>query len=324
MDEAQLITHILQAAGDAGAQVDASSEGVRQGPGDDCAVFAPPPGFELVWTTDDQLEGVHFERGWSGLQRIGAKAAGASLSDLAAMGARPLGALLSLGLPGASDLDDARSIARGLGGKLAACGCPLLGGNVTRHPDRLSICVTALGAVAPGRALLRSSGRAGDHLFVSGPLGWSRLGLLWLTRGGAADAEGWSRALDSLLDPRPRLEVGAAVVEHGLRAACLDLSDGLARDLPRLARASGLRAVVDSARLPGPSPELAAELGLDPLELAWLGGEDYELLLAGGDELAAIEGLIEIGRLVAGEPGSVELTGPLAGRELEGFDHLAS
>lgn len=321
MDEEATIARILRAARAAGAAT--GGAGVTLGPGDDAAVLAPPLGQELVWTTDEQVEGVHFRREWSafaGYAAFGRKAIGAGVSDLAAMGASPLGVLVGLALPelepGALD-----ALAAGLGEALARCETPLLGGNLTRHPDRLELHVTALGAVTPGRALRRDAGRAGDRLFVSGPLGLARAGLRWLLAGGDPHEPALAPALAALLGPTPRLPLGRALAAEP-RVACLDLSDGLARDLPRLARASGLRAVVDPAALPAPDPELARRAGEPATELAWRGGEDHELLVAGPADLALRHPTLrEIGRLEDGPAG--EVVAPELDH-LAGFDHFVA
>jgi len=323
VDEAAAIDLLLGAVREAGAP--ARGPAVVRGPGDDAAVLRPPPGRELVWTVDDLVEGVHFRRAWlpDGWPAAGRKAAGASVSDLAAMGAEPLGALLALGLPTDAEASDVvAGLGRGLGAKLAAAGCPLLGGNVTRSAAAF-LSVSALGSVAPGRAIARDGARPGDRLFVTGPLGLARVGLRWLLGGGDPAAAELGEAVGRLHDPPVRIAAGRALA-GAPRVAGLDLSDGLARDLPRLLRASGVRAVVDSARLPGPPAALAARVGEEPAALAWVGGEDYELLVAGPPGLPGAVGLdlIEVGRLEAGPP-EVVLTGPLAGRDLPGFDHLA-
>ncbi len=315
MNEEALIEALLDGARQGGATL--TSSAVRLGPGDDAAVLAPPPGQELAWTVDDHIEGIHFRRAW-GLEAIGRKAAGAALSDLAAMGATPLGALLALHLPAEllSDTTAVARLARGFGRTLAEAGCPLAGGNVARHPTGLSLSTSALGAVPEGRALRRDAARAGDLLLVGGRLGQARLELAWLESGRAGPTD----LAAALLAPTPRFDLVPALLALP-RAACLDLSDGLARDLPRLLRASGVAAVVDSAALPLPDEALAARLGLDPREAAWLGGEDYALLVAAP---GPVEGFTTIGRVVAGPPGLVTLEGPLVGRQLgPGFDHVS-
>ncbi|MEZ6183391.1 MAG: thiamine-phosphate kinase [Planctomycetota bacterium] len=296
MREDDVIAELLAAA-----SAEAGPHLVR-GPGDDAALLRPPPGHELVWSVDDHVEGVHFRPAW-GWEAAGRKAAGAALSDLAASGAAPLGALLSLGLPRDVDPADLRALARGFGAKLRQAVCPLAGGNVTRSAGvRLSTSV--LGAVPRGGGLWRDGARPGAELFVSGPLGLARAGLVWLEGGGALDEAALAPALDALLDPSPRLALGLRLgASEGV--AALDLSDGLARDLPRLAAACGCAAQVDLGRVPGPPADVAARVAVDPIELAWEGGEDYELLVAGPAELEAL-GLVRIGRLIEGTPGAVE------------------
>ncbi|MCO5167340.1 MAG: thiamine-phosphate kinase [Planctomycetes bacterium] len=319
MTEDELIPILLAEARAAGAAT--NGEHVVVGPGgDDAAVLRAPPGHDLVWTVDDHVEDVHFRAGW-GWEAAGRKAAGACLSDLAAKGAAPLGALVSLHLPRRLGEAAVRALARGLGAGLAACGCPLLGGNLSAHPDRAAISTSALGAVPRGGARVRASARPGDVVCVSGALGLARAGLAWLLLERGAGDPLAAAAVERLLAPRPRFDVARALaaVDPAARVACMDLSDGLARDLPRLLRASGVAAVVDPAALPGPDPALAAAVGVDPARLAWLGGEDYELLLAGPRELLAPLGLAVIGRVEAGPAGQV--AGAPAGAE-GGFDHL--
>jgi thiamine-monophosphate kinase len=198
-----------------------------------------------------------------------------------------------------------------------------VGGNVTRGP-RLALSLSALGAAPRGGAWTRAGGRAGDVLWVSGRLGLARAGLLWLLAEGDPGDALLAPGLARLLAPAPRLDLVAPLRAAGVRAG-MDLSDGLCRDLPRLLLASGLAARVDSARLPAPSPALGARLGRRPAELAWVGGEDYELLVAGPADLGARcpgADLTAIGELVAGPPGQVTLAGPLAGERFAGFDHL--
>ncbi|HBP22298.1 MAG TPA: thiamine-phosphate kinase, partial [Planctomycetes bacterium] len=172
-----------------------------------------------------------------------------------------------------------------------------------------------------GRAWRRAGAQAGDRLFVSGPLGLARLGLTYLEQGGDPGDPAWEAPLAALIRPRPRLALARRLQQAAVRPrAALDLSDGLARDLPRLALASGLRAEIRSADLPAPPAMLCAQLGVDPARCALLGGEDYQLLLAGPAELAGDE-LVDVGALVEGEPGEVLVDSkPLS---IKGFDHFA-
>lgn len=333
MNEDALVALLLAEVAAAGAATSAPHVAVGPG-GDDAAVLRAAPDQDLVWTVDDHVEDVHFRAAW-GWAAAGRKAVGACLSDLAAKGAAPLGALVSLHLPRGLGEEALRALARGLGAGLAACGCPLLGGNLTAHPERAAISTSALGAVPRGRARLRTTARPGDLLCVTGPLGLARAGLAWLEAGRAPDDPLAAAAIERLLAPRPRFDVARALAaaDPDARVACMDLSDGLARDLPRLLRAAGVAATLDAGAIPGPDPALLAALGrqldqqpdqqldggLDPATAAWLGGEDYELLLAGPAELLGPLGLPVIGRIEAGPPGQVAGAPGGAG----GFDHFA-
>jgi thiamine-monophosphate kinase len=304
VNEDTRVARLIEAARKAGATL--RGPAIPCGPGDDAAVLSPPAGRELAWTTDSLLEGVHFRRSWASWHDVGRKAIGAALSDLAAMGAEPLGALISLVLPLQLEVEHGETLMAGAGMKLAELGCPLVGGNVSLGTERVEISVSALGAVDVGAALRRSGGQTGDALFVSGPLGWSRLGFLWLEAGGAADDPRFTRARQAQLDPSPRFELAQTLL--GQRLACMDISDGLAIDLPRLARASGVAARLDRSALPGPCAEACAVLSQDPLEVAWQGGEDYELLIAGPAALGERGlGLVRVGTLIEGAPGTVHI-----------------
>ncbi|HEY6097800.1 MAG TPA: thiamine-phosphate kinase [Anaeromyxobacter sp.] len=242
--------------------------GVVVGPGDDAAVLRPAPGEDLVATVDAVVEGVHFGRGFSP-EDVGWKALAVNLSDLAAMGARPLYALVALGLPPGTPLRAVRGIARGLGACARAYRTAIVGGNVSRARE-LSLTVTAIGAVPEGRAVLRTGARPGDLVAVTGTVGDAALGLR-------------PRASRPLVlrqrRPRPRLAAGRALA--GLVRAAVDVSDGLAQDLGHLCRASGVGARIGLADLPlSPAYRRSARRLRDPFAPALAGGEDYELVLA--------------------------------------------
>ncbi|HET8540504.1 MAG TPA: thiamine-phosphate kinase [Anaeromyxobacter sp.] len=242
--------------------------GVAVGPGDDAAVLGLAPGEELVATVDAVVEGVHLDRratpddaGW--------KALAVNLSDLAAMGARPLWALVALGLPAGTPDAAVRGLARGLGACARAHGVAVVGGNVSRARD-LSVTVTALGAVPAGRAVLRSGARPGDLVAVTGTVGDAALGL----RRGAARA-----LVRRQRRPTPRTAAGLALA--GLVRAAVDVSDGLAQDLGHLCEASGVGARIGLGELPlSPAYRRAARRLADPWAPALAGGEDYELVVA--------------------------------------------
>jgi len=238
------------------------------GNGDDAALLRPRAGEEIAVTADTLVEGVHFRFDTQTPERVGRRALIANLSDLAAMGARPLGCTLALAVPPELPVQRVDGLARGLAREAVRHGCPVVGGNVARASE-VSLAITALGAVARGRALRRDRLRPGDRLYVTGHLGGQAL---QLARGGRV-----SRL------PEPRLAVGRALARPaaGCRA-CIDVSDGLESDLQHLLDASGVGARVDPDRLPL-APGLragAARLGLEVWDLCLRGGEDYELLFA--------------------------------------------
>jgi thiamine-monophosphate kinase len=233
-----------------------------RGIGDDAAVLDVPAGERLVASTDASVEGAHFRRDWLSPEEIGSRAAAAALSDLAAMAATPLGMLLALGLPPAWR-DDVREIARGIGAMAERCGCPIVGGNLSRATE-LSLTVTVLGSAR--RPLRRSGARAGDTLYVTGRLGGPGAALRALLSGTTPSRADMTR----FASPVPRLREARWLAERGAHAA-VDISDGLLGDAAHVARASGVTLEIDLAGVPrveGVSPEDAAA-----------SGEEYELLV---------------------------------------------
>ena len=243
---------------------------VALGIGDDAALLRLRPGEELVVSTDASIEGAHFRWQSDSAAALGRRAVAAALSDLAAMGARPLACTLSLAAPPALELRRLDAALRGLVAEAARRGCPLVGGNVARAGET-SFHLTVLGAVERGRALRRDATRAGDVLLVTGSLGRAAL------RRARATAE---HTLNRDVPP-DRLAAGRKLAALGGRVACIDLSDGLAADLPHLLTA-GLGAQVMADALPrGRGFDAGCRrLGLEPLALLAAGGEDYELLFS--------------------------------------------
>jgi thiamine-monophosphate kinase len=234
-----------------------------RGIGDDAAVLDVPAGERLVASTDASVEGVHFRRDWLSPEEIGGRAAAAALSDLAAMAATPLGMLLALGLPGAWR-EDVREIARGIGAMAERCGCPIVGGNLSRATE-LSLTVTVLGGAR--RPLRRSGARPGDTLYVTGRLGGPGAALRALQSGSAPSRADMLR----FAAPVPRLREARWLAERGAHAA-VDISDGLLADAAHVARASAVTLEIDLAGVPRVdrvSPEESAT-----------SGEEYELLVA--------------------------------------------
>ena len=242
-----------------------TGEGVVLGPGDDAALLRPPRGEELVATVDAVEEGVHFDGRFRPAD-VGWKALAVNLSDLAAMGARPLWALVALGVPPGATAARLAGVARGLGACARRFGIAVAGGNVTRAPG-LSLTVTVVGSVRRGKALRREGARPGDAVLVSGTLGDAALGL---ERGAPAALARRQRR------PAPRLDLGRALV--GLASAAIDVSDGLVQDLGHLCDASRVGASLRLAELPLSAAYRRRTAGRDdPWKAALSGGEDYEL-----------------------------------------------
>lgn len=255
---------------------------VPTGIGDDAAVLALDRGTHLVATTDALVEGVHFDRALSSPEDIGFRALAVNLSDLAAMGAKARWALLSLIVPPTTDVGVIDGIVEGLDALAGTAGISVVGGNLTRTSGPLVIDVTAFGAVHPRRTLLRSGGRPGDALYVSGPLGAAAAGLGMLSAGTASDDAGAAACIARYRRPEPRLRLGYAVAAARAARAAIDSSDGLAVAAAQLAEASGCGVEIDASALPIAPAAHAWWLsrGADPVHEALTGGDDYELLFA--------------------------------------------
>jgi thiamine-monophosphate kinase len=280
---------------------------------DDAAVIAPPPGCDVVLTTDGVISGVHVFAD-DRPENIGRKALRMNLSDLAAKGATPLGFLLSLALPAAIDEAWLAAFAAGLGEDAERYGCPLLGGDTDRTPGLTSVSIAAFGAVPHGKMVRRSTAKPGDSIIVTGTIGDAALGVL--LRRDESLAKRWrlSEAMSAHLKqryllPEPRNALAHAVLQSA--SAAIDVSDGLAGDLAKLCRASGVAAEIDVARVPL-SEAVRAAIAADPavMETALSGGDDYEIVLTlAPDKFAALRtaahqagvAVTEIGRMTAGE-----------------------
>lgn len=257
---------------------------LRVGVGDDAAGLMPRPGTELLVTTDVLVEGVDFNLSVWPFERLGEKALVVNLSDIAAMGGRPVAFFVALSLPARARVRDAEALYRGLGRAARRYGVVLAGGDVSAAPC-WSIAVTVIGEVARGRALTRSGARPGDLLCVTGTLGDSAAGLSLLSRGPRVP-RGFSRSharwlIDRHQRPTPRLEIGARLAQQRLATSAIDLSDGLAADVRRLCEASGVGVEIDLSALPLSKAlrAYAAALRRDPVAYALGGGEDFELLV---------------------------------------------
>jgi thiamine-monophosphate kinase len=241
---------------------------------DDAALLTPPAGKQLVLAADAMVAGVHFLPD-DPPETIGRKLLRVNLSDLAAMGAAPLGYLMTCGFPRGTDDSWIAAFVAGLAQDQAEFGLRVLGGDTVATPGPASFSLTILGTVAPGAALRRNGARPGDDVWVSGTIGDGALGLLALT-GRLPPAP---YLADRYRLPQPRLALGQALV--GIARAAMDVSDGLVQDLGHLARAAGCAAEIQAVSVPVSAPARTA-LGADPALLARIlgGGDDYELLFA--------------------------------------------
>jgi thiamine-monophosphate kinase len=311
-----LIEHIKRRAATGGRR----AEAVRLGIGDDCAIIAPPRGHEIVVTTDMSLEGKHFRRDWHPPNSVGHRTLARGLSDLAAMGARPLATFLSLALPRSVVVDCVECGSKdgwidgfldGLLTLAASCKAPLAGGDTAESPsEHILATITLLGAVPSGKALRRSGARPGDRIFLTGSIGGAAAELAGLARKERDTANSrktnlsarranahtncQSAADNPQLFPQPRVGVGQALVRRRLATACIDLSDGLSTDLTHLCSSSDVAAEIEAAKLPLHPLTRTLEPAA-ALDAALHGGEDYELLFTAPPETM-------IPRAIAGVP----------------------
>lgn len=251
---------------------------VRVGIGDDAAVLAGDARRDWVLTTDLLVEDVHFIRRWQPPRAVGWKALARSLSDVAAMGARPVAALVALAMPADTPNAWVKDFFRGIDILARRFDVRVIGGDLSSAPLVVAD-VQVLGEVEKGRAVLRSGARPGDLIFASGTLGLSQLGLLHLRTGGTSAQPLLKRALRAHFYPWPRVALARALQRYR-PSALIDLSDGLSTDLHHLCEASRVGACLFAARLPtvGLSAPLARRVHTTSMELALNGGEDYQLL----------------------------------------------
>ena len=241
---------------------------------DDAALLAPPVGKQLVLAADAMVAGVHFLPD-DPPETIGRKLLRVNLSDLAAMGAAPLGYLMTCGFARGTEDGWIAGFVAGLARDQAEFGLSVLGGDTVATPGPATFSLTILGTVEPGRALRRAGARPGDEVWVSGTIGDGALGLLALTGRLLPDPH----LADRYRLPRPRLALGQALA--GIARAAMDVSDGLVQDLGHLARAAGCGAEIRADAVPLSDPARAAVAGEAALMARILGGgDDYELLFA--------------------------------------------
>jgi thiamine-monophosphate kinase len=270
LSERELVARIQQ-------QLPPAPSWLTVGIGDDAAVVEPERNRLEVLTVDAVVDGVHFDRRFTPPDAIGHRALAVNLSDLAAMGATPRMALLSLALPGDLPCADFDAIVGGLAGVAREHQVSVVGGNLTRTPGPLTLDVTAMGTVKRRSVLVRAGARPGDHVYVTGTIGAAAAGLQMLRAG--------TTALDNVcieryLRPSARVRVGTLLGRNRAASACIDLSDGLADGLARIGEASAVGITVDASALPveEQARRWCEGRGEDPVQRAVAGGDDYELL----------------------------------------------
>ena len=319
MGEFELIERFFVRPGPAAA-------GVVLGIGDDCALLSPRPGMQIAVSSDMLVEGRHF-LSTVAPERLGHKALAVNLSDLAACGAEPLAFTLALALPRADEAFLA-PFAAGLLALADAHGITLVGGDTTAGP--LNLCVTVMGQVPAGQALLRHGAVPGDDLWVSGGLGDARLALEVFRGRLALDGESFEHVRRAMELPSPRVTLGRRL--RGLAHSAIDISDGLLGDLGHILRRSSVGAVIELDRLPRSAVLAAQSPALQRLCLLQ-GGDDYELLFSAAaadrqaiEDAAGASGVAvsRIGCIDAG-PGLrvVDADGQPVEVAARGFDHFA-
>ena len=264
LSEKALISRIRRRAG--------RGLGVVTGVGDDCAVLRMPSGHEVLVTTDLTLEGVHFRREWHAPGVVGRRCLTRGLSDIAAMGGKPIAAFLSLGLPRRVPQGYVDRFLKGFLGLAGEFETPLAGGDIAESPGGILADISVVGSVPKGRAVPRSGAKPGDGIYVTGELGGSAAALAELFAGRKPRPGDYPRHFA----PVPRIGVGQFLREKRLASAMIDLSDGLSTDLAHICEESGVGAEILREAIP------RATVGrkLIPVEPIWAlhGGEDYELL----------------------------------------------
>ncbi|MFN2530411.1 MAG: thiamine-phosphate kinase [Pyrinomonadaceae bacterium] len=267
-----------------------SNPSLIAGIGDDAAIIRSATGKNIVISTDMLVEDIDFRRETTPPVLLGHKALAVSLSDIAAMGARPRWSLLSVGVPEklwCSDLVDA--FYEGFFQLAQRYDVQLIGGDTSRAPEKLVIDSIVLGECESGNAVLRAGAQPGDQLFVTGSLGGAAAGFRLVERGAqlpdqnaATDSQSIDHLLLRQLRPEPRVGWGIVLGQEKLASAMIDLSDGLSSDVNHLCRESGVGAMINAAEIPIDNfvRELCGRRALDPLQLALNGGEDFELLFS--------------------------------------------
>jgi thiamine-monophosphate kinase len=288
----------------------------RLGIGDDCALLSIPEGFELAVTTDTMVENVHFFAG-ADPKLLGHKLLAVNLSDLAAMGAKPVSVTLALTLPKVDETWLA-AFAEGFLSLAERYSVDLIGGDTTSGP--LTLTVQAMGLVTKGRALMRSTARPGDFIYMTGCLGDAGLGLKIYQGYDCADSEA---ALTRFNRPEPQIEAGQVLI--GIAHACIDLSDGLAGDLGHILEQSRVGACLDWDALPLSKAVQSYINDTGDWSMPLTAGDDYELCFTVSPEQAAQlpVAATKIG-IIESQPGlRLNKSGHIQPLEVKGFEHFS-
>ena len=322
--------------------------GLALGIGDDAALVRPSPGRELILTSDWTIEDVHFRLKLHPPESVGHRALARALSDIAAMGGRPRWALVSLAIPSHLPMSWVKDFYGGMSRLARRFDVAIVGGDTSVVPDSIAVDVAVIGDVPRGQALVRSSARPGDPIFVSGWLGLSALGLKLLESGGKSRRGPAREALRTHLYPEPQCALGEFLARKRVASSMMDISDGLSTDIARLARASSVGARIWESLLPIPDAAVAAVSSqkkkgprhktravatldtLDPLHLALHGGEDYQLLFTvparKAEKIPARVGRVPLHRIGIIARGDavrlVRVSGQVEPLKPAGFDHF--
>jgi thiamine-monophosphate kinase len=293
------------------------------GIGDDCASVRIPPGHEALVTTDFSLEDVHFRRRLQPAASIGHRCLLRGLSDIAAMGGEPLAVFLSLALPGTLPQSWGDEFLYGLLKLAGDFGITLAGGDTAKSPGKILADIVVLGSVPRGKAILRSSARPGDRIFVTGTLGGAATTLRMLLED--RKKKGPAAELRSYFYPIPRIEVGHILRKKGVASSMIDISDGLSTDLAHICEESGVGAEINADAIPRARyGKLRKEVDL---RLALHGGEDYELLFTSSAktrvpaQIANVP-ITEIGRIVRGRGIGLTLNNKITRLVPQGWEHF--
>lgn len=297
--------------------------------GDDAAAITFPDGpITELYTTDTMVDGVHFTTATTPWQDLGWKAIASNISDVAAMGGDPVGALITLGLPPNTAVADVKELYAGMMEICGEYGARIIGGDMVRSP--VAFVTVALSGIASGTPMVRTAAEPGHLVAVTGPVGSSAGGLRQLLAGAASDQDAESELIRQHRRPRPHIAAGKTLVSAGVRSA-MDVSDGLADDLGKLCSASGVSALIQADQVPM-LPALKSAFPDDRLDLALYGGEDYVLLFTAPPDIMDVairelpHGAAVVGEITEGRAGAVSVrdsSGKPVERGGTGWDHFA-